>query len=306
MMNPNEPDLNRDEDEISLLEIATTIGEEKKTIAAITFAFAVVAAIVSLLMTPIYTAKTTFLVPSPSSGAAAGLANALGGLGVLAGGGAGSLLGGKSQDEMFVELLKTDTIANALIAEFKLQERYEKENNEDTQRALANNTTIAPIKKAGMISVEVEDEDPAFAAQLANAYIVQLKKLMETFAVTESQQRKEYYEGELIRAKKELKGISDYREMKVRESVLAVLLSQYEMAVLDSAKETIIQVADKATPPERRSKPKRTLMVIIAAMAGGFLSLLFVLVRRAYRNAQANPEEAGQWRQLKRAWRLRS
>ena len=304
MMNPNEPDLDRDDDEISLLEIATTIGEEKKTIAAITFGFALVAAIVSLLMTPIYTAKTTFLVPNPSSGA--GLASAIGGLGALGGGGVGSLLGGKSQDEMFVELLKTDTIANALIAEFKLQERYEAKNNEDTQKALANNTTIAPIKKAGMISVEVSDKDPAFAAQLANAYIVQLKKLMEAFAVTESQQRKEYYEGELIRAKKELKGTSDYREMKVRESVLAVLLSQYEMAVLDSAKETIIQVADKATPPERRSKPKRTLMVIIAAMAGGFLSLLFVLVRRAYRNAQANPEEAGQWQQLKRAWRLRS
>ena len=304
MINPNESDLDRDEDEISLLEIATTIGEEKKTIAVITFGFAVVAAIVSLLMTPIYTAKTTFLVPNPSSGA--GLASALGGLGALAGGGVGSLLGGKSQDEMFIELLKTDMIANALITEFKLQERYEKEDNEDTREALAKNTMIAPIKKAGMISVEVSDEDPAFAAELANAYITQLKKLMETFAVTESQQRKEYYEGELIRAKKELQGISDYREMKVRESVLALLLSQYEMAVLDSAKETIIQVADKATPPEKRSKPKRTLMVIIAAMAGGFLSLLFVLVRRAYRNAQANPQEAGQWQQLKRAWRLRS
>jgi tyrosine-protein kinase Etk/Wzc len=293
-----------DEDEISLLEIATTIGEEKKTIAAITFGFAVIAAVVSLLMTPIYTARTTFLVPNPSGGS--GLASALGGLGALAGGGVGSLLGGKSQDEMFVELLKTDTIANALIAQFKLQERYETENLDDTQRALANNTKITPIKKAGMISVEVDDKDPEFAAQLANAYITQLKKLMEAFAVTESQQRKEYYENELIRAKQELKGTSDYRDMKVRESVLAVLLSQYEVAVLDSAKETIIQVADKAVAPEIRSKPKRTLMVVIAALAGGFLSVLFVLVRRAYRNAQANPEDATQWQKLKRAWRLRS
>jgi capsule polysaccharide export protein KpsE/RkpR len=52
------------------------------------------------------------------------------------------------------------------------------------------------------------------------------------------------------------------REVKVAETVLALLTEDYEKARLDEAKETpVVQVLDRAEPPERRAWPKRTLLV---------------------------------------------
>jgi uncharacterized protein involved in exopolysaccharide biosynthesis len=230
----------------------------------------------------------------------------MGALGALTGGGGAvaGLLGGKTPEDQYIELLKSDTIANELIDEFDLQKRYEEKFRFETQKALQTNTKITSLKKAGMIDLEFSDKDPEFAAKVANAYIAKLKKMMETFALTESAQRKEYFRGELLRAKKDLDGVTEFREMKIRESMVAMIQAQYEMAVLDSAKESLIQIVDLAQVPEWKSKPKRGLMVVIAAFAGLFLGTLVALVRRAYRIAKANPDEAGQWGRLEKAWKL--
>ena len=125
-----------DEDEISLIEIATALGEEKFFIAKIAGAITLITLVVSLIMTPIFTAKTTFLVPSNSGG---GLAGVMGALGALAGGGGGGvsgLLGGKTPEDQYIELLNSDTIANELIDEFDLQKRYEKKFRLEAQKEL--------------------------------------------------------------------------------------------------------------------------------------------------------------------------
>lgn len=302
MSQVNIPEEFEEESSISLWEIATTLGEEKKWIAIITGVVTMATAVVSLLLTPMFTAKTTFIVPNPSAGASAAQAMAnLGGL--MGGGGAAALLsGGKSSDEMYMEFLKTQSMLNSLIQEFNLQKRYGADSLEDSQKTLRARTKITSNKKAGLITVAVDDEDPKFAAQLANAYVVNLKKLLETFASTEAQMRKEFYEKELIRAKKELQGLTDYRDMKVRESVIAVLVNQYEVAVLDSARESLIQVSEKAVPPEKRAFPKRTPMVLIALLLSLLFSMVIVLIWRAYQKAQSDPETLSHLQILKSAW----
>jgi tyrosine-protein kinase Etk/Wzc len=305
MTDLNTPQDLAEEDSINLLEIATALGEEKKTIASIAGAITLLAVIISLVMTPIFTAKTTFITPSASAGgsAAQALAN-LGGL--MAGGGAASLLGtGKSPDEMYMEFLKTKTLQNTLITKFDLQKRYDKADLEKTQKELKARTQITSNKKAGLITVEIDDEDRQFAADLANAYVLELKEMLKDFAVTEAQQRKKYYEEQLIRVKKELAGITDYREMKVRESVMAVVMNQYEVALLDTAREGVLQITEKAVPPLKKSKPKRMIIVLVAAIAGLFLGVLWVLIRRALVQARNNPEGAKQWANLRSAWRWR-
>lgn len=305
MTDLNTPQDLAEEDSINLLEIATALGEEKKTIASIAGAITLLAVIISLVMTPIFTAKTTFITPSASAGgsAAQALAN-LGGL--MAGGGAASLLGGgKSPDEMYTEFLKSKSLQNALITKFDLQKRYDKADLEKTQKELKARTQITSNKKAGLITVEIDDEDRQFAADLANAYVLELKEMLKDFAVTEAQQRKKYYEEQLIRVKKELAGITDYREMKVRESVMAVVMNQYEVALLDTAREGVLQITEKAVPPLKKSKPKRMIIVLVAAIAGLFLGILWVLIRRALVQARNNPEGAKQWANLRTAWRWR-
>jgi uncharacterized protein involved in exopolysaccharide biosynthesis len=97
--------------------------------------------------------------------------------------------------------------------------------------------------------------------------------------------------------------INALRDVKIQQSMLEVLVKQYEMARVDEAKEgPLLQQIDVAQPPEQRSKPKRTQIVLLAGVAGLFLGVMFAFVRRAWRKAEENPESASQVSALKQAW----
>jgi uncharacterized protein involved in exopolysaccharide biosynthesis len=58
--------------------------------------------------------------------------------------------------------------------------------------------------KDGLITIEVDDKDPAFAADLANAHVAELGNLLKRLAVTEAQQRRVFFEKQLASAKENL------------------------------------------------------------------------------------------------------
>jgi len=94
-----------------------------------------------------------------------------------------------------------------------------------------------------------------------------------------------------------------YRDIKAREAMMTVLVAQYESARADEAKEgPLVQQVDIASAPERKAKPKRAMILLMAAFAGLFLGVLIAFLRRAVRKAGEDPESAGQFAQLKAAW----
>jgi tyrosine-protein kinase Etk/Wzc len=69
------------------------------------------------------------------------------------------------------------------------------------------------------------------------------------------------------------------RDLKYNETLFEVLAQQYEMARIDEAREAaVIQVIDRAVPPERRAWPKRSLMTVVGMLAGFVLSLFISLL----------------------------
>ncbi len=381
-----------DDDEISLIDLAIALGEEKKTLFAIPAITTTLAIVVSLLMTPIFTAKTVMMPPQQQqSGAASALAS-LGGLAGLAGAAAGI----KSPDEMYIAFMQSEGLQKAVIEKLQLQERYEKKTLFETREALKQNVKIAADKKAGLITIEADDKDPEFAAKLANIHVEELRNLMGRLAVTDAQQRRVFFEQAIsktqaeladaeanfraakeksgmqvtaviaesgVRASAELRGqiaakevqmqamsrfatpqnpdvqrlgselsalrsqlgkieqgsggdeksspiqqlaVKAFRDIKAREAMMGVLVAQYESARVDESKEgPLIQQVDVAVAPERKSKPKRVIIVLAAAFAGLFLGVLVVFVRRAVRNAASSPEGGAQMAKLKNAWRLK-
>jgi len=191
----------RENDEISLIELATILGEEKKILFGLPIAAGIVAVVVSLLMTPIYTATTTLLPPQNGGSGAAALLGQLGGLGGLAGLDIG---GGAGSPEMYVTMLQSRSAKDKIIERFNLMERYEAEFKADIYKRLDNVVEITTDKKSGLISVAVDDEEPAFAADMANAYYEVLKELLTRVAVTEAQQKRVFFEEQFAKAKDEL------------------------------------------------------------------------------------------------------
>jgi tyrosine-protein kinase Etk/Wzc len=217
---------------ISLMQALTWVGEGKRLIAAVTAAVAVASLGISFLLPKIYTARATLLAPmSQQNGASSALSalSALGGLGVL--GGAAP----KTPDDLYVALLKSDSVDRALDEQFKLKERYEVKNFEALRKTIPNYIRIVADKKSGLISVEVDDEDPKFAAELANAHAIEVTNVLGRLAVSEAQLRRVFFEKQLKDTKENLiKAEQDLRTVQEKSGVI-VLDKQAEALITGAA-----------------------------------------------------------------------
>ena len=81
------------------------------------------------------------------------------------------------------------------------------------------------------------------------------------------------------------------RDVKYYETIFDILARQFELAKLDEAKEgALIQVVDPALPPDKRSFPKRTLIVLGATVLGFFFAIFWALWRAALDQMREDPE----------------
>jgi uncharacterized protein involved in exopolysaccharide biosynthesis len=263
-------------------------------------------------------------------------------------------------------MLKSRTVQDELVQRFALQDYYKIE-SASLARSILEGTSQISSGKDGLVIVSVDHKDPALAAELANAYVDGLRKLLGRVAVTEAAQRRLFFERqlsevnekivaaevaakkgigkngvasleaqgrslietagrlrgliaaqevkigamqayaasgnpELIKARQELaslraelakiegegtgasgekheqaglESVKRLRDIKYYETLYDALAKQLEIARLDEAKEgVIIQVIDNAVTPDRKSKPKRALLAIMATIAAFILSVL--------------------------------
>lgn len=97
-----------------------------------------------------------------------------------------------------------------------------------------------------------------------------------------------------------LQNIKLLRDVKYYQMLYELLAKQYEVARLDEAKDpSIIQVLDKAVEPEKKFKPKRTIIVALAFVASLFLAIVWVIAGELKRRALQSPESAAQFAELK-------
>lgn len=80
------------------------------------------------------------------------------------------------------------------------------------------------------------------------------------------------------------------RDVKYYETVFELLSKQFEIAKIDEAKDaSVIQIVDRAVPPDEKSRPHRALIVIIVAFVSGFISILWVLIKDKQLQARQDP-----------------
>jgi uncharacterized protein involved in exopolysaccharide biosynthesis len=81
--------------------------------------------------------------------------------------------------------------------------------------------------------------------------------------------------------------------VKYNETIFDILSRQFEVAKLDEAKQGArVQVVDAAIPPDRRSFPKRGMIVILATAVGFFVGIFLALVKAAFQRIEDIPQAA--------------
>ncbi|WP_119290393.1 GumC family protein [Azohydromonas sediminis] len=376
------------DDEISLLDLFVVLAEHWKLLVFGPLAAGLAALGITFVVAPIFTATARILPPQQQQSAASMVAQQLGALAGLAGAAAGL----KNPADQYVALLKSRSVADRLIERFDLLRVYDKEYLQDARKALDNNTKIN-AGRDGLITIDVDDEDPKRAAAIANAYVEELGELMKRLALTEAQQRRAFFEKQLEQTREGLKraqqalaavGVSEsvlkaepraaaegvaqlkaavtakevqlsamrgylaetspdfrqaqqelaalrsqlaraeqadttaaagsasqdyisrYRDFKYQETLFELMARQYEIARLDEAREgALIQVVDTAVQPERKSRPKRALVAIVTTLAAGLALVVWIFLRRAWRNAAATPEGAARLAAIRGAFARR-
>jgi tyrosine-protein kinase Etk/Wzc len=391
------------ESEISLLDYLILLLEHKRFIIGFVASAVALSVLVALLLPVEYEGNVVLLPPAQNSSIGSSLMGQLGNLGAL--GSLASLAGGgllKNPADMYVSLLTSRSVEDAMIQRFGLMQEYHDKRMADTRKDLENHTTAKAGAKDGLIRLTVEDHDPKRAADLANGYVEEFRKLSESLAITEAARRRLFFQQQLQQAKNDLTAAEDamtktqektgvveigsqartliesaailraqvtakqvqiegmrsfaaednpelilakqelaalqaqlqrvagseqdagsdlnlskgrvtqegmeyirrFRDLKYQETVFELLAKELEIAKLDEAREgAIVQVVDPAIPPDRKSSPHRTLIVLGAAILSVFVAVFWVVLRRRFAVASDLPENRHRIRVIKQLWK---
>jgi tyrosine-protein kinase Etk/Wzc len=192
--------------EVSLLDVAVLLVKRKRFIIRFVLAAIVLSIILALILPVSYEAQVVLLPPSgQSSSVASALLGQLGGLGSV--GPLSAIAGGfgmKTPTDMYVSLLKSRTVEDATIQRFGLMSEYKTKRLSDARKVFERQANVVAGQKDGLIRVTVEDHDAKRAAELANGYVEEFKKLSASLAITEAARRRLFFEQQLEPAKEQL------------------------------------------------------------------------------------------------------
>jgi uncharacterized protein involved in exopolysaccharide biosynthesis len=94
------------------------------------------------------------------------------------------------------------------------------------------------------------------------------------------------------------------REVKYRELIYELMAKQFELAKLDEAREgAIIQVVDPAVPPDKKSFPRASIFVPVAAGLWLILAMGWALFQNGVGRGKNRPEDREKLQELKELWR---
>ena len=229
--------------EISLLDLLLVLAERRRLVLIVAIACTVLATIIVFLLPKEYTAKVLLLPPQHGNSIATELASQMGNLGSLAQL-AGPSLGIKNPNDMYVALLKSQTVEDAMVKDYGLMQEYHKRYLSDARKKFEDYIDVDGSGKDGLIHISVEDRNPQRAAELANGYVAQFRLLSEHLAITEASQRRLFFQQQLEQAKDNLAD-AEVALKKTQETTGLIQLDAQARALIESAAVLRAQIAAK-------------------------------------------------------------
>jgi capsule polysaccharide export protein KpsE/RkpR len=169
-------------------------------------AYGLAAAILLAYLIPVRYEARTELMP-PDSEMSTGLASLMamttrsgGGLGLLA----GDFLGLKTSGSLFVGILRSETVEDRIVEQFDLKSVYSVRQMQGARRQLEENTEISEDRKSGIIGIRVTDHSPQRAKAVADAYVVELNRLVVELNTSAAHRERIFLEDRLKSVKQDL------------------------------------------------------------------------------------------------------
>lgn len=225
--------------EDGLIELVAACLLRWKLMLLTTAAGAGIAAAVAFLLPVRYTATALILPPQQQQSVATALMGQLAPLAALN----GHDFGLKNPADVYVGIVKSRTVADAIVARFKIKKLFGLKTDASARVLLASKTTFETGKDT-MIKISVVDGDPKLAANIANAYVDELYIQNSRLAFSESSQRRAFFEQKL-REEKEALAKAEFDFKQIEQHTGAFQISAQVQATIYSASQLRAQIASR-------------------------------------------------------------
>ena len=163
----------------------------------------------------------------------------------------------------------------------------------ETSARLRGQITVKEVQ-IGAMRVFATDRNPEF--QLAQKELEALKHELAKTEGTSSSKSEDPRET----SGRGIDNLGLLRNVKYYETIYELLARQFEIAKIEEAKDSaVVQVMDKAIEPDHKSKPRRSLIVLLSAVTALFIGILWAFVREGINRAKADPQHASRLLDLK-------
>jgi len=321
-------EIQKQDDEISLIDLFAVLWHWKIMIVVITLLAAigvVIYCLISIKLPPeksfkpnVYTPKALMLIDNKSSG---GLSSMLGGMGGLASFAGLNLPVSTSFSELAIYLIETNSLLDSIVDEFDLIKKY---NIEIFPKTITRNIIKGSLKadydgKSGVFSLSFTDINPVFAQNVVNYCTGYLERRFDELGLDKNKIEKENLEINIANTFQEILKLEDENrrleqsvafgsasgrlpaittdinrislELETQRQVYTQLKVQYELLKVNMASEKpVFQILEMAEVPEKKSGPNRGKLCIIVTFAAGFFAVFLAFVLNAITNIINDPE----------------
>lgn len=272
-------------DEINLLDYVRVILKHKRLILWITVIAVVLTAFISLIVTPIYEAKAVILPIAQGVGTSATSAIASQ-FGISA--------PEQSNTSEVVGLLKSNILRERVLKRYNLlpvlfEEKSLKDKTEDEKiwmglRYLEEALKINFNQKEGTVSISMDFKDPKIAADIVNYILKELNDYMSSEIRRVAETNRRYLESQIDKT----------ADPFIKTNIYSLIAKQIETSAMAEAKENFaFKVIDPPKAPDKRSKPKRKLMVVVSFVVSLFFGIFLAFFKEYIDKHQADIEGLG-------------
>jgi uncharacterized protein involved in exopolysaccharide biosynthesis len=268
---------NDDPGDIDFAGIWRVIRGAKYLILTITIVCTGIALVIALTTTPIFRAET--VITTVRNGNLAGQSgSALGGLANIASLAGVNLDAGSSADREAKAVLQSRSLIEEFIGRYDLIKVLLPDSSKPPTMWFAvkefkeGELTIREDKRTGLVTIDVDWEDPAVAAKWANGFVALANERLRARAIDETTRNIAFLNAQ----------IPQTSVVEVQRAIYNLIESETKTLMLANVRtEFAFTVIDPAVPPERKYRPKRTLYVLFGLFLGFAIGVLAAYVRSA-------------------------
>ena len=277
---------NGHEQEAGVVAVLQVIWNYKIYIFLATSVCALASIIYALLATPMYRAEIGITEVSVTGLNGAGaLANQLSGLAGLVGVNLGTGNGGGHESQA---VLKSRRVVEEFVKRHPMAELFPAQKQLPTlwfavRRFQQNVFSIRDDKRAGTTIVAVNFTEPVTAARWANEFVALVNDILRTHAMDEAKRNIEYLNEQIAKTNTiELQRVMyNLIENETKTLMLANVRAEYAF-----------RVVDPAVPPEVRTSPQRTIIVLGGILLGFLIGTTAAVAHNTWRTQRLRSSQS--------------